>query len=90
MTQEAIPVAVQMIPIEHIAVANPRVRNQRIFKGIVENIAEIGLIRARRPHDGKLPNIGVNEPRSAPPECGDLCGDSAFPRSRFEGLSFRF
>jgi len=45
MMEDATPAVVQMIPIAHIAVANPRVRNQRIFKGIVENIAELGLKR---------------------------------------------
>ena len=35
--------AVEMIPIEHITVINPRVRNKKIFKEIIANIAEIGL-----------------------------------------------
>ena len=35
--------AVEMIPIERIAVVNPRVRNKKIFKEITSNIAEIGL-----------------------------------------------
>ena len=43
MTLENTPAQVQLIPIEHITVVNPRVRNQRVFKGIIENIAEIGL-----------------------------------------------
>src|SRR3546814_6601402 len=34
-----------MIPIDRITVVNPRVRNKKVFKGIVENIAEIGLKR---------------------------------------------
>src|SRR6516225_6419925 len=34
---------VEMIPIDRIVVINPRVRNQRIFREIIENIAEIGL-----------------------------------------------
>ena len=37
--------AVELIPIERITVINPRVRNKKIFKEIVENIAEIGLKR---------------------------------------------
>ena len=37
--------AVEMIPIERITVINPRVRNKKIFKEIVSNIAEIGLKR---------------------------------------------
>lgn len=34
---------VEMIPITRITVINPRVRNQRIFKEIVDSIAEVGL-----------------------------------------------
>ena len=45
---------VQLIPIDLIAVINPRVRNQKVFKEIVANIAEIGLKKpitlARRSH----------------------------------------
>ena len=37
--------AVELIPIERITVVNPRVRNKKIFKEIVSNIAEIGLKR---------------------------------------------
>jgi ParB family chromosome partitioning protein len=39
------PQAVEMIPIERITVINPRVRNKRIFKEIISNIAELGLKR---------------------------------------------
>jgi ParB family chromosome partitioning protein len=35
--------AVEMIPIECITVINPRVRNKKIFKEIISNIAELGL-----------------------------------------------
>lgn len=35
--------SVEMIPIARITVINPRVRNQRIFKEIVDSIAEVGL-----------------------------------------------
>ena len=35
--------AVEMIPLERITVINPRVRNKKIFKEIISNIAEIGL-----------------------------------------------
>jgi len=34
---------VEMIPIDRVVVINPRVRNKRIFREIIENIAEIGL-----------------------------------------------
>ena len=32
-----------MIPIDRITVINPRVRNKKIFKEIISNIAELGL-----------------------------------------------
>jgi ParB family chromosome partitioning protein len=35
--------AIEMIPIERITVINPRVRNKKIFKEIISNIAELGL-----------------------------------------------
>jgi len=34
---------VEMIPVDRVKVANPRVRNKRIFKEIVENIEKVGL-----------------------------------------------
>lgn len=36
---------IEMIPINKIAVVNPRVRNKKVFKEIIGNIAEIGLKR---------------------------------------------
>ena len=36
---------IEMIPIDRITVVNPRIRSRRVFKGIVENIAEVGLKR---------------------------------------------
>jgi len=35
--------AVDIIPVERIAVINPRVRNKKIFKEIITNVAEVGL-----------------------------------------------
>jgi ParB family chromosome partitioning protein len=37
--------AIELIPIEQITVINPRVRNKKIFKEIVSNIADLGLKR---------------------------------------------
>ena len=34
---------VQLIPIDRITVINPRIRNRKSFKDIVENIGAIGL-----------------------------------------------
>ena len=36
---------VTMIPIDRIRVINPRVRNKKVFAGIVDNIASLGLKR---------------------------------------------
>lgn len=36
---------VEMIPIDRIVVVNPRIRNKRVFREIIDNIAEIGLKR---------------------------------------------
>ena len=35
----------ELIPVDQISVANPRVRNRKVFDEIVENIAELGLKR---------------------------------------------
>lgn len=40
---EGNPVAVQLIPISHISIVNPRVRNKKSFRELVENIATLGL-----------------------------------------------
>ncbi|MBL7099969.1 MAG: ParB N-terminal domain-containing protein [Alphaproteobacteria bacterium] len=39
------PPVVEQIPLDAINVVNPRVRNQRVFKEIVDNIAQLGLKR---------------------------------------------
>lgn len=44
MTQTSVP-RVETIPIDLISVVNPRVRNKKIFKEIVANIAALGLKR---------------------------------------------
>jgi ParB family transcriptional regulator, chromosome partitioning protein len=49
--------SVELIPVDRIAVLNPRVRNRRIFKEITHNIAELGLkkpitVRQRETSDG--------------------------------------
>ena len=36
---------VQMVPVARITVVNPRVRNKKVFKEIVDNIARLGLKR---------------------------------------------
>lgn len=59
---------VEMIPIDRITVVNPRVRNKKVFKGIVENIAEIGLKRpitvtSRQGDDGPLYDLVCGQGR---------------------------
>jgi ParB family chromosome partitioning protein len=44
MPEEASP-SVELIPIHQISVVNPRVRNRKVFREIIENISEIGLKR---------------------------------------------
>lgn len=59
---------VEMIPIDRITVVNPRLRNKKVFKGIVENIAEIGLkrpitITSRHGEDGPLYDLVCGQGR---------------------------
>ncbi len=35
--------AIELIPVDQVDVVNPRLRNTRLFKEIVGNIAELGL-----------------------------------------------
>jgi len=42
---ETPPNKVVMLPIEDINILNPRVRNQKVFSGIIENITKVGLKR---------------------------------------------
>ena len=59
---------VEMIPIDRITIVNPRLRSKKIFKGIVENIAEIGLKRpitvtSRQGADGPLYDLVCGQGR---------------------------
>jgi ParB family chromosome partitioning protein len=45
MTKEHHSGEIQMIPVDHIDVLNPRDRNNRVFDGIITNIKTIGLKR---------------------------------------------
>jgi ParB family chromosome partitioning protein len=45
MTEARPSQRVEWIPLERITVVNPRIRNKKVFKEIVENIAQIGLKR---------------------------------------------
>ena len=57
-----------MIPIDRITIVNPRLRNKKVFKGIVENIADIGLKRpitvtSRQGPDGLLYDLVCGQGR---------------------------
>lgn len=57
-----------MIPIDRITIVNPRLRNKKVFKGIVENIADIGLKRpitvtSRQGPDGPLYDLVCGQGR---------------------------
>jgi ParB family chromosome partitioning protein len=59
---------VEMVPIDRITVVNPRLRNKKVFKGIVENIAEVGLKRpitvtSRQGEDGPLYDLVCGQGR---------------------------
>ena len=59
---------VEMIPIDRITIVNPRLRNKKVFKGIVENIADIGLKRpitvtSRQGPDGLLYDLVCGQGR---------------------------
>src|SRR5712672_2301246 len=54
--------AVEMIPLDRITVVNPRVRNKKIFKEIISNIAELGLkkpITVTRREDAEGPRYDL-------------------------------
>ena len=59
---------VEMIPIDRITIVNPRLRNKKVFRGIVENIADIGLKRpitvtSRQGPDGPLYDLVCGQGR---------------------------
>lgn len=59
---------VEMIPIDRITIVNPRLRNKKIFKTIVDNIADIGLKRpitvtSRQGADGPLYDLVCGQGR---------------------------
>src|SRR3546814_20903589 len=59
---------VEMIPIDRITIVNPRLRSKKTFKGIVDNIAEIGLKRpitvtARQGEDGLVYDLVCGQGR---------------------------
>jgi len=43
MTTKREAITIQMIPVDQIAVINPRIRNKKIFRQIVDSISKVGL-----------------------------------------------
>jgi len=43
MTEQSETLTVEMIPVDQIAVMNPRIRNRKIFREIVDSISKVGL-----------------------------------------------
>ncbi len=45
MTTEHETITIEMIPVDKIAVINPRIRNKKTFRQIVDSISKVGLKR---------------------------------------------
>ena len=73
---------IQMIPVGQIHVMNPRVRNPKLFEGVVQNIAKVGLkrpitvTRRKSKADGKLYDLVCGQGRL---EAFMACGQSIIP-----------
>ncbi len=55
MTTEHETITIEMIPVDKIAVINPRIRNKKTFRQIVDSISKVGLkkpITVNRIEDG--------------------------------------
>lgn len=65
-----------MIPADRIVVVNPRVRNKKVFKEIVSNIAEPGL---------KGPIMVAKRQSPSEPRYGLVCGQSRLEAYRVLG-----
>lgn len=75
--------AVQLIPVESIHVLNPRVRNSKIFDGIVHNMTQVGIKRPitvtprrGKQADGKLYDLVCGQGRL---EAFQACGQKMIP-----------
>ncbi len=71
----AVP-AVELIPVDQVDVVNPRLRNTRLFKEIVGNIAELGL---------KKPITVTKRTRSDGPRYDLVCGQGRLEAYRLLG-----
>ena len=43
MTKNPKPIVVELIPVNQVTVANPRIRNKKIFQQIIDSISKVGL-----------------------------------------------
>lgn len=74
--------SIQMLPISQIHVLNPRVRNPKLFEGVVQNIAKVGLkrpitvTRRKSKADGKLYDLVCGQGRL---EAFMACGQAMIP-----------
>ena len=57
MNEQHKTLCVEMIPVDQITVINPRIRNRKIFRQIVDSISKVGLKKpitvSRNPDDDK-------------------------------------
>ncbi len=73
---------IQMIPINQIHILNPRVRNSKLFEGVVQNIAKVGLkrpitvTRRKSAADGKIYDLVCGQGRL---EAFMACGQATIP-----------
>ena len=66
MTVEQETITIEMIPVDQIAVINPRIRNKKTFLQIVDSISKVGL---KRPI-----TVGRNENGGDEPTYKLVCG----------------
>lgn len=59
MTKNPEPIVVEMIPVDRITVGNPRIRNKKMFRQIVDSISKVGL---KKPITVSLLENGSAEP----------------------------
>ncbi len=43
MTKNPKPIVVELVPVNQVTVANPRIRNKKIFQQIIDSISKVGL-----------------------------------------------
>lgn len=75
---EVVAQKVEMIPIDRITIVNPRLRNRKVFKEIVANIAKIGL---------KRPITVTRRDDNDPPAYDLICGQGRLEAFRELGQS---